>query len=162
MPTPPPGASPSNPSIVVDSAGTSATTFHAFDRNDRRFFIRGRVDTYSDYLVFRVRATILSTGEKSAVNPEEFFDAMMGHFRSQPGGLPEAIHAIWEDTDPEFVTNLQRFNDALLAGDDEKTAAGQTFTGRMARKYNYNTLVIGVTDPPIGPPYRKAHVYFKK
>ena len=32
----------------------------------------------------------------------------------------------------------------------------------MAAKYNYNDVVLGVVDPPDGPPYRKANVYFKK
>jgi hypothetical protein len=153
----------SNPSIVVDRPGTSATSYYAYDSNDRRFFIRGRVDTYTDYLTFRISTRILSTGHKSAVSPEEFFDAMMAHFRQQPGGMPAAIHAIWDDKDPEFVTNLARFNAALAAGADEKAAAGATFTGRVAKKHNYNDVVPGVTDPPNGPPpYRKVNVYFKR
>lgn len=162
VPTPA-GPPSSNPSIMVDGRGTSATTFHAHDCNDKRFFIRGRIDTYSDYLSFRIATTILSSGDKSAIKPEEFFDAMMTHFRLQAGGLPAAIHAIWDDADPEFVTNLARFNAALAAGADEEGAAGATFTGRMAKKYNYTTVVFGVTDPPNGPPpYRKVTVYFKK
>ena len=148
---------------MVDRQATSATSFYAYDCTDRRFFIRGRIDTYSDYLTFRIATKILSTGDKSAIKPEDFFDAMMEHFRQQPGGLPAAIHSIWDDNDPEFITNLRRFNAALATGANETTAATTTFTGRMAKQYNYNNVVLGITDPPNGPPpYKKANVYFKK
>jgi hypothetical protein len=153
----------SPPSLVVDPQGTTAISFFAYDSADRRFCISGRIDPHSDYLTFRIVTRILSTGEKSAVKPEELFDAMMAHFGQQPGGLPEAIRGIWDSSDPEFVTNLERFNAALAAGNDEATAARATFTGRMATKYGYNTVVVGVTDPPNGPPpYTKVNVYFKK
>jgi hypothetical protein len=32
----------------------------------------------------------------------------------------------------------------------------------MATKYNYTDVVLGVTDPPNGPPYRKIKIYFKR
>lgn len=132
-----PPASSSSPSIVVDLGGTSILTFRAFDSSDNRFSIQGRIDTYSDYLAFRIRTRILSTGERSVIPPDDYFDAMMTHFSQQPGGLPAAIHAIWTDRDSECLTNLNRFNAALAAGDIEAVAAGKTFTGRMAAKYNY-------------------------
>jgi len=159
----PSSSASSNPLIVVDAYLTSAISFHAYDFNDKRFFVRGRIDTYADYLTFRIATRILSTGEKSAIDPEDFFDAMMAHFGLQPGGLPDAIHAIWDGSDPGFITNLAWFNAALAAGVDEKTVASATFTGRMSKKYSYNTVVMGVTDPPNGPsPYTKVKVYFKK
>ncbi len=146
---------------IADPSGTTATTFHAFDATDRRFFVRARIDTYTDHLTFRIATRIPSTGEKSAVAPDELFDAMMTHFGRQVGGYPAAIRGIWDRSDPDFATNLDRFNAALAAGDDEPTAAMKTFTGRMAARYNYTTVVFGVTDPPTGPPYSKANVYFK-
>jgi hypothetical protein len=153
----------SPPSLVVDPQGTTPTTFFAYDAADRRFYVRGRIDLHSDYLTFRIVTRILSTSERSAVNPEALFDAMMSHFSQQSGGIPEAIRGIWDSADPEFVTNLDRFNAALAAGNDEATAARATFTGRMATKYGYTTVVMGVTDPPNGPPpYTKVNVYFKK
>ena len=156
--------SPGSPqSLVVDPQGTTPTSFFAHDAADPRYYVRGRIDPHSDYLLFRIITRILSTGERSAVSPEALFDAMMSHFGQQPGGLPAAIRGIWDHADPEFVTNLDRFNAALAAGNDEATAARATFTGRMATKYGYNTVVMGVTDPPNGPPpYTKANVYFKK
>jgi hypothetical protein len=155
--------SPQNARIVVDASGTSAVTFFAHDAADRRFFIRGRIDTYADTPTFRIVTRILSTGERSGIPPAELFDAMMSHFAAQPGGSPAVLRGIWDDSDPEFVTNLDRFNAVLLAGADEETAAQATFTGRMAARYNYPTVVMGVTDPPLGPPpYRKVNVYFKR
>jgi hypothetical protein len=151
-----------NPAVVVDGRGTTPTTFFAHDAADPRFSVRGRIDPHTDYLTFRIVTRILSTGERSAVAAEDLFDAMMAHFGRQPGGLPEVIRGIWDSSDPEFVTNLERFNAALAAGDDEPAAAGKTFTGRVARKYHYHTVVMGVTDPPTGPPYTKVSVYFKR
>lgn len=152
----------SNPPPTVDPLGTGPASFHAFDAADPRFFIRGRIDTYADHLFFRIATRIPSTGEKSLIDPEEFFDAMMAHFGRQPGGHPTAIRGVWEDRDPDFATNLIRFHAALAAGDDEPTAATKTFTGRMAAKYNYTEVVFGVTDPPTGPPYTKVNVHFRK
>lgn len=155
--------SASNPLIAVDGSVTTSTSFYAYDSSDRRFYIRGRIDHHTDYLLFRIVTRILSTGEKSSVKAEELFDAMMAHFQQQPGGLPEAIRGMWDSLDPEFTTNLNRYNAALAAGDSEETAALRTFTGRMAIKYNYNIVVLGVTDPPSGrPPFKKVNVYFKK
>lgn len=153
----------SNPSIVVDNSSTTPTSFHAYDSRDRRFYVRGRIDHHTDYLSFRIVTRILSTGEKSSIKAEELFDAMMAHFQQQSGGLPEAIRGIWDYMDSEFTTNLDRFNAALAAGDDETAAAFKTFTGRMAIKYKYYIAVMGVTDPPTGrPPFKKVNVYFKK
>lgn len=156
-------STPTPASLVIDGASTSATSFYAFDSIDSRFYIRARIDTYSDYLMFRIIAKIPSTRERSSIIPELFFDAMMDHFSNQPGGLPTAIRSIWDDTNPECMTNLERFNNALLANGDEITAAKTTFTGRMAAKYNYHTIVLGLADPPNGPaPYRRVTVYFKR
>ena len=152
-----------NAAIVVDHQGSCAITFLAHDADDPRFCIQARIDTQTDYLTFRIVTRILSTGAKSAVNPNDFFAAMMNHFAGQVGGPPAAIRAIWKDSNPEYVTNLVRFNAALAAGDDEEAAAAKTFTGRMAVHYGYTTITLGHMVPRLGPPpYTVANVYFKK
>jgi hypothetical protein len=147
---------------IVPHANNKADRFTAFDRNDGRFFISGYVDHYSDCLSFTIVAKIRSTGERSTIPPGEFFDSMMNHFK-QSGGDPECIRGIWNDSEPEKMSNLNSFNAALAAGKSEVESAKETFTGKMAAKYNYTLVSFGVFDPPMGPPpYKSANAYFRK
>ena len=127
--------------------------------------IIGRIDSHSGMPVFSIVAKILSTGEQCGIPnaAEALFDAMIAHFAAT-GGHPTGIRGIWESRDPERTTNLNRFNAALLAGDDEEAAAGMTFTGRMAAKHGYARIAIGHTGPPNGVPGRctLATAYFRK
>jgi hypothetical protein len=152
------------PAIVVDP-GSTGGFFKAYESSDPRFQITGRIDSYSDNLSFTIVTRILSTAEKCAIPnaAEAFFDAMMAHFQNS-GGLPAALRGIWDSSDPELTTNLTRFNDAILAGDDELTAAGKTFTGRMAKKYHYDLISFGLKEPPNAIPghYSRVHAYFRK
>lgn len=157
-----PNPNPQYPNLTVDPS-TTDDFFKAVDYNDDRFHITARFNDYSDSVVLTIVTKILSSGEKSTIPAEAFFDAMMDHFQST-GGHPGTIRGIWDADDPELRTNLDRFNKYVLGGDDEETAAWKTFTGRMAKKYNYTKITFGTKEPAGATPghYTLVHVYFKE
>ncbi len=147
-----------NPGIRPDPKSTG-DYYLAYDYLDSDFFITGMVDSWSDCLRFAIVNRIRSTGKRSLIPPEDFFDAMMAWF-----SVPIAcIRGIWNDTDPEKTTNLNIFNTLLACGKTDVEAAKGTFTGRMALNYHYSNVTFGPFAPPNGPPpYKQVHVYFRK
>jgi hypothetical protein len=124
--------------------------YRAEDRADPRFHIEGVITHVGDYLVFRIRTRILSTKERSAISPADFFDSMMQHFTDK--GLPPAyLRGIWNDNDPEYTSNLHMFNAAVPRGDDLDTAAAKTFTGRMANRWHYSVVTVLRAEPQHHP-----------
>ena len=151
-----------NPGIVPDPKST-ADFYVAKDCQDPRFFVTGRIDSYTDCLIFTIVTKIRSTQERSSIPPEDFFDAMMAHFGKSAGGHPACIRGIWNDSDEERKTNLNIFNTLKAAGKSDEDAAKGTFTGRMAVKYNYSKVSFGAFAPPNGPaPYQSVNAYFRK
>ena len=153
---------PSHPDLLPDTINNQADRYYAFDRKDSRFFILGFIDAYSDTLRLTIITKILSTGESSSIPAEVFFDEMMTYFQSK-GGYPNAIRGIWNDSNLERTTNLDRFNHLVLAGKSMEEAAKGTFTGRMAVKYHYTKINFCPSDKPNGPdPYHSVNAYFRK
>jgi hypothetical protein len=62
-----------------------------------------------------------------------------------------------------LTTQLDRFNDDILAGDTEETVASKSFTGRMAAPLGFKTISFP-TLLPAGARgrYREVRVDFKK
>jgi hypothetical protein len=155
-------ASNPNPRLVA-SPNNGADFYSAYDCNDQRFYITGRIDQHSDCLYYTIVVKIRSSGERSSIPPEDFFDAMIAHFEQTSGGQPMCIRGIWNDSDEELKTNLNIFNSLKAAGMTDDDAATGTFTGKMARKYGYNRISFGPFDPPNGPaPYKSVSAYFRK
>jgi len=151
-----------NSGLVPDPSNRS-DWFAAFDGSDRRFFIMGRIDSNTDCLVFTIIVKIRSTGERSGIQAEDFFDAMMAHFGQSAGGHPTCIRGIWDNSNDELKTNLNIFNTLKAAGKSDDDAAKGTFTGRMAVKYGYDKVGFGPFDPTTGPaPFKSVNAYFRK
>jgi hypothetical protein len=160
--SPTPSSMHGQPVPTIDPNRTNSASFYAYDHTDHRFFISAYLDR-NDNLLFTIIRKILGATDKSLIPAEMFFDVMMIHFQNCAGGLPLAIRAIWDNSDPQLVTNLQRFNDAIKAGADPETAAWKTFTGKMAKKWGFTNLVPGISEPPGAThDFTKVVYYFKR
>jgi hypothetical protein len=137
-----------NPNIKVVRDGQD--DYRAEDRADSRFHIAGVIAHVGDYFVFRIRSRILPTKERSAISPEEFFDAMMQHF-TEKGLPPVYLRGIWNNNDPEYTSNLYMFNAAVQGGDDLDRAATKTFTGKMANRWHYSVATVIRAEPQHHP-----------
>jgi hypothetical protein len=142
---------PVNPSIKEDPAQSSATSYRGEDCLDPRFFIEGSVRS-GGILSFLVVAELRDgTRSPSGIRGQDFFDAMLDHFIAQ-GTTVSIIEAEWQASNPDWRTNLDAFNKALQAGDDEKVAATKTPTGVYATRRGY----VNVDPQRLNPPGQKG------
>jgi hypothetical protein len=149
-----------NPNIKVTSSPTSATTFRTEDGNDSDFFIFGTVG--NGVLKFEVVRKL--PNKTSTITGREFFDAMWAHL----GSKVKVIEGSWDNTNPQRVDNLKRFNQATANPKVplETAALVATRTGQWADDLGYSkvTFILLDPDPQTGPNARghftKVIVYF--
>jgi RHS repeat-associated protein len=65
---------------------------------------------------------------------QDMFARMMVYYR----GKIKKIEADWTNANPNMMDNYNRFNELTKNGKDQETAAFNTFTGKMAKKFGYN------------------------
>lgn len=131
-----------------------AAEYFAEDSSDSDFFIGGKVT--GGELTFTIVARVPSANKRSLIPASDYFDAMMNHFVGQATKIT-SVRAEWNAGDPDMASNLNAFNQYTAAGDSEVVAAGKTFTGRMARKWQY-TVVKWIQALPIGNTGRYSDV----
>jgi hypothetical protein len=125
-----------NPIIKEDPAQSTSNTYRGEDYLDSRFFIEGSVRS-GGVLSFLVVAKLRDgTRSPSGLRGKDFFNAMLDHFAAM-GTTVNIIEAEWQATNPDWRTNLDAFNKALQAGDEEKVAATKTPTGVYATRRGY-------------------------
>jgi hypothetical protein len=136
---------------------STPTSFRAEDCSDSRFFIEGSVRA-GGILSFLVVAQ-LRDGTRGTVSGAEFFEAMWTALASQV----TVIEAEWSATNPDWVTNLNAFNDAILRGASDEVAATQTPTGKYATRKMYTRVAI-IRALPAGArgQYQDVLVHFTK
>ncbi|MBA4190851.1 MAG: hypothetical protein C0467_22925 [Planctomycetaceae bacterium] len=140
------GTPVSHPNLRVDSSQTGPRSFFAADYTDSRFQIEASLRTVGseNVLSFIVVAELLD-GTRGRVRGSEFFTAMMDHFGND---AVDVIEGQWEDTNPEWVTNLKAFNRVL--GTTSVTlpdAATLTPTGIYATRRGYTTVSVARAKP---------------
>jgi hypothetical protein len=155
-----PAGQPGQPALPLNVTIQDPTEYRAEDGKDQRFFIQGRVK--GGALSFTIRTRIHSTGERSTIPAQTFFDAMITHFMKE--GTPfSIIRGEWSTFPVSYESNLVAFNNYVNAGDSQVVAAGKTFTGRMAANWGYRTIRIVRTTPPGATHnFTDVLVYFEK
>jgi hypothetical protein len=105
-------------------------------------------------LFFRTES---DSGERSAV--------LRGtpHFREAVRYLSGRFDSILAQWTPDFGTNLEAFNGAVMNGMSKEAAAlTATWTGRRAGEAGYSEVVILAASPEDGPPFVDVEIDFRR
>ena len=103
---------------------------------DGKYGFKSILNDEDDTISFWMR-----TNSKSDKIGEEMFKDMMDHYKNK-GLEVKGITSSWSNLEEGSSKNFEEYKNNLKTSKSKADAARNTFTGRMASKYGFNTVMI--------------------